>query len=152
MPRYLISFDAHAMDDISDEDGPVVADAAHAVVQQAMNAGVWVFRRRAGEPEGEHRGHRRNRHRGPVPGGDRRNVDRRRPLTRGRAGVGRQDRRCLPLCSRGQRVRGGSDGRQLEDPRLGQRSGMTPERGTWLNKWTGLMHRLGDGRKRATSR
>ena len=43
MPRYLISFDAHAMDHIPDEDVPAVADAAHAVVQQAMDAGVWVF-------------------------------------------------------------------------------------------------------------
>ena len=43
MPRYLISFDAHAMDPIPDEDGPAVAEAARAVVQQAMDAGVWVF-------------------------------------------------------------------------------------------------------------
>ena len=43
MPRYLISFDAHAMDHIPTEDGPIVADAAHAVARQAMDAGVWVF-------------------------------------------------------------------------------------------------------------
>ena len=43
MPRYLISFDAHAMDHIPDEDMPDVAQAAHAVVQEAINAGVWVF-------------------------------------------------------------------------------------------------------------
>jgi hypothetical protein len=43
MTRYLISFDAHAMDHIPDEDGPAVAKAAHAVVQEAVNAGVWVF-------------------------------------------------------------------------------------------------------------
>ena len=43
MPRYLISFDAHAMDHIPNEDVPAVADAARAVVQQAMDAGVWVF-------------------------------------------------------------------------------------------------------------
>ncbi|HEY1565075.1 MAG TPA: hypothetical protein VGF72_10360, partial [Gaiellaceae bacterium] len=43
MPRYLISFDAHAMDHIPEEDMPAVADAAHAVVQEAMDAGVWVF-------------------------------------------------------------------------------------------------------------
>jgi hypothetical protein len=43
MPRYLISFDAHAMDHIPDEDIPAVADASHAVVQEAMDAGVWVF-------------------------------------------------------------------------------------------------------------
>jgi hypothetical protein len=43
MPRYLISFDAHAMDHIPDEDMPVVTDASHAVVQEAINTGVWVF-------------------------------------------------------------------------------------------------------------
>lgn len=31
------------MDDISDEDMPGVDRAAHAVVEEAMNAGVWVF-------------------------------------------------------------------------------------------------------------
>lgn len=43
MPRYLISFDAHAMDHIPDEEVPDVAEAAHEVVQEAINAGVWVF-------------------------------------------------------------------------------------------------------------
>jgi hypothetical protein len=43
MPRYLISFDAHAMDHIPDGDMPAVANATHAVVQEAMDAGVWVF-------------------------------------------------------------------------------------------------------------
>jgi hypothetical protein len=43
MTRYLISFDAHAMDYIPDEDGPAVGKAAHQVVQEAVNAGVWVF-------------------------------------------------------------------------------------------------------------
>lgn len=43
MPRYLISFNAHAMDHISDEDMPDVGRAAHEVVEEAMNAGVWVF-------------------------------------------------------------------------------------------------------------
>jgi hypothetical protein len=43
MTRYLISFDAHAMDHIPDEDMPAVAKASHAVVQEAINAGVWVF-------------------------------------------------------------------------------------------------------------
>jgi hypothetical protein len=42
MTRYLISFGAHAMDHISDEEGPDVAKAAHAVVQEAINAGVYV--------------------------------------------------------------------------------------------------------------
>ena len=35
MTRYLISFDACAMDHIPDEDGPAVGKAAHAVVQEA---------------------------------------------------------------------------------------------------------------------
>jgi hypothetical protein len=43
MTRYLISFDAHAMDHIPREDMPAVAEAAHQVAQEAMNAGVWVF-------------------------------------------------------------------------------------------------------------
>ncbi len=43
MPRYLISFDRGAMDHIPDEDGPAVSEAAHAAVQEAMNAGVFVF-------------------------------------------------------------------------------------------------------------
>jgi hypothetical protein len=43
MPRYLISFDAHAMDHIPDEDMPAVGTAAHDVAQEAMDAGAWVF-------------------------------------------------------------------------------------------------------------
>ena len=43
MPRYLISFDAHAMDHISDDELPAVDKAAHEVAQEAMDAGVWVF-------------------------------------------------------------------------------------------------------------
>ena len=43
MTRYLISFDAHAMDGVPDEDMPAVDRAAHEVVQEAMDAGVWVF-------------------------------------------------------------------------------------------------------------
>ena len=38
-----ISFDDHAMDHIPDEDMPAVANASLAVVQEAINAGVWVF-------------------------------------------------------------------------------------------------------------
>ena len=40
--QYLISFGAHAMDHIPDEDMPAVAKAAHAVVQETVNAGVLV--------------------------------------------------------------------------------------------------------------
>jgi hypothetical protein len=40
--RYLISFDDGAMT-FPEEELPAVADAAHAVVEEAMDAGVWVF-------------------------------------------------------------------------------------------------------------
>ena len=43
MTRYLISFDDGAMSHIPDEDFPDVAKASHAVVQEAVNAGVWVY-------------------------------------------------------------------------------------------------------------
>jgi hypothetical protein len=43
MARYLISFDDGAMDHIPDEDWPAVGKASHAVVQEAQDAGVWVF-------------------------------------------------------------------------------------------------------------
>ena len=43
MTRYLISFGAHAMDHIPGEDMPAVAKAAHAVIQEALNASVFVF-------------------------------------------------------------------------------------------------------------
>ena len=42
MTKYLISFPSGAMD-IAPEDLPAVGDAAHAVVQEAKDAGVWVF-------------------------------------------------------------------------------------------------------------
>ena len=42
MTRYLISFDDGAMT-FPEEELPAVADAAHAVVEEAMDAGVWVF-------------------------------------------------------------------------------------------------------------
>src|SRR6266540_3769736 len=42
MTRYLISFDDGAMT-FPEEDLPDMAEAAHAVVQQAKDAGVWVF-------------------------------------------------------------------------------------------------------------
>jgi hypothetical protein len=42
MTQYLISFGARAMDHIPDEDAPAVARAAHAAVQEAINAGVYV--------------------------------------------------------------------------------------------------------------
>ena len=42
MTRYLISFDCGAMT-FPDDDLPDVAKAAHEVVEQAKDAGVWVF-------------------------------------------------------------------------------------------------------------
>jgi hypothetical protein len=42
MTRYLISFDDGAMT-FPEEEMPDVAKAAHEVVQEAKNAGVWVF-------------------------------------------------------------------------------------------------------------
>ena len=43
MPRYLISFDAGAMDHIPEAELPAADKASHAVAQEAVNAGVWVF-------------------------------------------------------------------------------------------------------------
>jgi hypothetical protein len=42
MTRYLISFDDGAMS-FPEEDLPEVAEASHAVVREAQDAGVWVF-------------------------------------------------------------------------------------------------------------
>ena len=43
MTRYLISFPSDAMNHIPAQELPSVAEAAHAVVKEAMDAGVWVF-------------------------------------------------------------------------------------------------------------
>ena len=43
MPKYLISFEKGAMDHIPEEDFPEVGKAAHAVCQEAADAGVFVF-------------------------------------------------------------------------------------------------------------
>jgi hypothetical protein len=42
MARYLISFDDGAMT-FPEEELPAVAEAAHKVVREAKNAGVWIF-------------------------------------------------------------------------------------------------------------
>jgi hypothetical protein len=42
MTQYLISFGAHAMDYIPDEEGPAVGKDALAVVREAKDAGVYV--------------------------------------------------------------------------------------------------------------
>jgi hypothetical protein len=43
MTRYLISFNDGAMDHIRDEEWTDVGKASHAMVQEAVNDGVWVF-------------------------------------------------------------------------------------------------------------
>ena len=43
MPRYLISFDDGAMNDIPEENFPDVAKAALNLVREAEEAGVWVY-------------------------------------------------------------------------------------------------------------
>lgn len=42
MTKYLVSFPSAAMV-VPDEDLQAVSDAAHAVVQEAKDAGVWMF-------------------------------------------------------------------------------------------------------------
>jgi hypothetical protein len=42
MPQYVLILDAHAMDDFRDEDMPDIDRDAHAVCQEAVDAGVWV--------------------------------------------------------------------------------------------------------------
>ncbi|WP_168627216.1 YciI family protein [Cryobacterium sp. BB307] len=42
MTKYLISFPSSAMD-VPEEEFQSVVDASHAVVQEAKDAGVWVF-------------------------------------------------------------------------------------------------------------
>ena len=120
MTRYLISFDDGAMT-FPEEELPDVAEAAHAVVQEAMDTGVWVFGGGLFPPRetsvvatdgtvGD----------GPHPeskayiGGF---SGRRGALTGGGAGVGCQDRRRLPLCPRCPRVRARPGGGQLMDTR-----------------------------------
>jgi hypothetical protein len=43
MTKYLISFPSTGMQDIPEEDMPEVGRAAHAVVQELRDAGVYVF-------------------------------------------------------------------------------------------------------------
>ena len=43
MTRYLISFPSDAMDHIPEEEMPEVAGAAHAVIDEAKDAGVYIF-------------------------------------------------------------------------------------------------------------
>lgn len=43
MTRFLISFPGVAMSHIPTEDFPAVGEAAHAVIREAKDAGVYVF-------------------------------------------------------------------------------------------------------------
>jgi hypothetical protein len=43
MTRYLISFPSAAMDHIPEREWGAVGEAAHSVVREAIDAGVWVF-------------------------------------------------------------------------------------------------------------
>jgi hypothetical protein len=43
MKRYLVSFDDGSMDHIPTADWPAVAEASHAVVRAAKDAGVWIW-------------------------------------------------------------------------------------------------------------
>ncbi len=43
VPRFIISFGAHAMDHIPETDMDSAADAAHAVVQEIIDAGEYVL-------------------------------------------------------------------------------------------------------------
>ena len=43
MARYLISFPSSAMDHIPGDEMAAEGEAAHGVVREAMDAGVWVF-------------------------------------------------------------------------------------------------------------
>jgi hypothetical protein len=43
MSKFMIAFGANAMDHLPDEVGPEIAEAARAVVQEIINAGVYVI-------------------------------------------------------------------------------------------------------------
>jgi hypothetical protein len=43
MAKYMMVFGAHAMDHIPEEDMPDVAEAAHAVCEEAIDAGVYFL-------------------------------------------------------------------------------------------------------------
>ena len=101
MTTYLISFGEHAMDHIPAQDMPAVAEAAHAVARDALNAGVLPG---TGLLENQQAGIVATD--GTVTDGPCAEtiagvtvVD--GALTRGGAGVGGQDRRRLPLRARG---------------------------------------------------
>jgi hypothetical protein len=115
MTRYLISFPSSAMDHIPHEEFPAVGKAAHAVAQEAMDAGVWVFGGGLAENvdpvmvAGD----------GTITAGTYPETKEfngpRLALSGGSAGVGGEDRHRLPMCSRGPRVHARPSGRKLSE-------------------------------------
>jgi len=106
MARYLISFDDGAMDFIPEEEMPAVGKAAHAVIKDAQDAGVWVFA--GGVFPHDEVSVKLVAADGTVADGAESKayiggmtiID-----ARGGGAMGRQDRRRLPLCTGGPRVR-----------------------------------------------
>src|SRR5262245_11812470 len=106
MTKYLISFPGSAMD-ISDEDMAAVGEAAHAVIREAKDAGVYVFGGGINEDAADGR-RRRHRHERDLPadqGVRRRLLCPGTPVARSRRPMGREDRQSLPLLAGTPRVR-----------------------------------------------
>ena len=102
--RYLISFPSAAMD-VSGDELPAVADAAHAVIRDAREAGVYVFGGGLNEDVAPVLGgRRRHGQRRRLPRAGRRMAGPRRALAGGGAALGRQGRSGLPLPAGGARV------------------------------------------------
>jgi hypothetical protein len=103
MTKYLISFPSRAME-LADDEWELVGRESHAVVQQAKDAGVWVFGGGIEERgPGPCRG-RRHRQRGRLPrerAALRRVRRPRAPVARRCTGVGGTLRRLLPVPARG---------------------------------------------------
>ncbi|HEV8461492.1 MAG TPA: hypothetical protein VGQ38_12355 [Gaiellaceae bacterium] len=120
MPRYLISFDEGAMT-FPEEDLPAVAEAAHAMVDEAMEAGVFVFggglnshdEMSAVATDGTVTDAPHTADRAYIGGFWIVDV----PSREGGAGVGCQDRRRLPLCPGRPRVHARPGSRQLIEAR-----------------------------------
>src|SRR5262249_23680991 len=105
MTKYLISFPGSAMD-VSDED--TVGEAAHAVIREAKDAGVYVFGGGINEDVAADGRRRRHRHERDLPadqGVRRRLLCPGTPVARSRRPMGREDRQSLPLLAGTPRVR-----------------------------------------------
>ncbi len=108
MTKYLISFPGSAMD-VSDEDMAAVGEAAHAVMREAKDAGVYVFGGGINEERRTADGRRRrHRHQPDLPadqGARRRLLRSGRSIARSRRPMGGEDRQRLPLLPGASRVR-----------------------------------------------